>query len=155
MAKQRPNTDTVRFQLSQFPDLMPLADRVLEDGEGRGGLVREIRRLVRLGMAMEAAGIAVRDVEQLADGRLQLVEVAGRAEPPYLPPRQRAPTETWNGHDARAPVSSPPFAVKAPAPLAPPEAPVMPPAQLAHPPGRRAAESSKPSVDPVLDLFVQ
>lgn len=72
MAKQQPSTDMVRFQLSQFPDLKPLADRVGADGEGRGGLVREIRRLVRLGMAVEAAGIGAREIQGLADGALQL-----------------------------------------------------------------------------------
>lgn len=72
MAKQQPSTDWVRFQLSQFPDLAPLADRVLESGEGRGGLVREIRRLVRLGMAAEQAGLGMREAQALAEGRLQV-----------------------------------------------------------------------------------
>lgn len=152
MAKQRPNTDTVRFQLSQFPDLMPLADRVLEDGEGRGGLVREIRRLVRLGMAIEAAGIAMRDIEQLADGRLQLAEVAGRVEPPYPPTRVRAPAEGWRSQDGMAPAAPPTVSVEAPPPPAPT---VIAQTQLSRSPEPRVAERIQPSVDPVLHLFVQ
>lgn len=69
----------VRFQLSQFPDLRPLADRVGADGEGRGGLVREVRRLVRLGMALESVGIGSRELQALMDGALQLVPTGARA----------------------------------------------------------------------------
>ena len=90
MAKQQPSTDMVRFQLSQFPDLMPLADRVGADGEGRGGLVREVRRLVRLGMALESVGIGSRELQALMDGALQLVPTgvrAGLVAPPTVAPQ--------------------------------------------------------------------
>lgn len=90
MAKQQPSTDWVRFQLSQFPDLAPLADRVLESGEGRGGLVREIRRLVRLGMAAEQAGLGMREAQALAEGRLQ-VSQAGTGLPQIVAAAVRVP----------------------------------------------------------------
>ncbi len=89
MAKQQPSTDMVRFQLSQFPDLMPLADRVGADGEGRGGLVREVRRLVRLGMALESVGIGSREIQALMDGALQLVPTGVRGG--LLAPQSVAP----------------------------------------------------------------
>ncbi|ADP20117.1 MULTISPECIES: hypothetical protein [Achromobacter] len=89
MAKQQPSTDMVRFQLSQFPDLKPLADRVGADGEGRGGLVREVRRLVRLGMALESVGIGARELQALMDGSLQLVPVS--AQERGLAPQPIAP----------------------------------------------------------------
>lgn len=92
MAKQQPSTDWVRFQLSQFPDLAPLADRVLESGEGRGGLVREIRRLVRLGMAAEQAGLGMREAQALADGRLQVSQAgAGTGLSPIVAAAARVP----------------------------------------------------------------
>lgn len=164
MAKQQPSTDMVRFQLSQFPDLMPLADRVGADGEGRGGLVREIRRLVRLGMAVEAAGIGAREIQGLADGALQLA-LANSA--PSLPPGPRiapmSPETPPAAHSLRTahPVAGTRHAelsrqeahrevatsMPSPAPLHPHSAPEPMPI-------RREVNEAE-VLDPVLDAFIQ
>lgn len=159
MAKQQPSTDWVRFQLSQFPDLAPLADRVLESGEGRGGLVREIRRLVRLGMAAEQAGLGMREAQALADGRLQVSQAgAGTGLSPIVAAAARVPVsaQAVSSLEPPAPAASKsqhgPLGPEAQATRSPPARTFVDSAHVYRPPTDGLGAEHD---DPTLNAFLQ
>lgn len=130
MSRQRTNVNDVRFSLDRFPDLAVLAERAATNPDGRGGLVREVRRILRLGLHAEASGLTEAHLDALAQGRLALVDVEG-GQAPVLAKQLRAAA---------------PAAVRAPdleQALAPPPAPASTPTAGV---GKRLAQAVRPRV---------